>query len=80
MKTAVDDTCLTTFKDFKFRNIASRFIVYKIDHERIVPSNSYRSSKQWEKSLKLGQVSSPNYPQNNTDIVYLMLNSPTTIT
>lgn len=37
MQTKINDNCQVQFKDLKFRKIPARFIVYKIDHEEIVP-------------------------------------------
>jgi len=57
MKSNVDDQCGELFKELKFGK-KHRFLIFKVDNEKVVTFASSRSSKKEEKGNKNGVPSS----------------------
>lgn len=75
MKSNIDDKCSEIFKELKF-NKKHRYLIYKVDTEKVVSLHSSRSSKRMEEEKKIGPTSYNPYLPKNQECVSLISNTP----
>ena len=74
MKTAIDDKCLEIFKQLKFEK-KYRYIIYKVEGEKIVNIERLRWSNKLVSVNKVGTISFTNCPSSNTGLLCSIWNS-----
>jgi len=75
MKSNIDDQCGEIFKELKF-NKKHRYLIYKVDTEKVVYLDSSRSLKREEREKKIGPTLSNHFPPKNQECVFLISNTP----
>jgi len=80
MKIAIEDECQKTFKEFKFRNIEARYLVFKIEKEVVVTVVPFRSLIASARRRKPGMTSSHTCLLRSSASAYSTWNSPTRTT
>lgn len=76
MKSNIDDQCSEVFKELKFSK-KHRYLIYKVDNEKVVSVHSPRSSKREEKEKKIGPTLYNHSPPKNQECAFSILNIPT---
>lgn len=76
MKSNIDDQCGEIFKELKF-NKKHRYLIYKVDNEKVVHSHLHRCSKRKEKENKIGPTSSSPSPVKNQECASSISSIPT---
>jgi hypothetical protein len=78
MQIAIDDKCKEVFKQLKFEKLY-RYIIYKIEGERIVMDETHRLSINTESEIKHGTSSSIACPRMSTGLASSIWNSRPTM-
>jgi len=75
MKSNIDDQCAQYFKELKF-NKKHRYLIYKVDNERVVLPLLSRSSRKAEKENTTGPTWSSPYPPSSPECASSIWNTP----
>ena len=75
MKSNIDDQCSQLFKELKF-NKKHRYLIYKVDNEKVVAPCLFRSLKRLEKENNNGQTSYNHSHPKNLECASLIWNTP----
>lgn len=75
MKSNIDDQCGEVFKELKF-NKKHRYLIYKVDGEKVVNFCSLRFFKREEQEKKIGLALYNHFQPKNQECVFSISNIP----
>ena len=75
MKSNIDDQCGQLFKELKFSK-KYRYLIYKVDEEKVVSAIEHRLSKKLERGNKIGLTFCNLFQPKTLECVFSTWNTP----